>query len=180
MKHGGWLLAALLLGLVGCSHAQTRGQAPDDPAADDPDLKAVKAIRDVADFIETPPLQVSAVALVTGLEGTGGSPQSGEFRQMLEAQLQHDPKVHNVKEILASPDNALVLVTSLIPSGIRKGDPIDVEVVLPQGSRATSLRGGYLHDCPLLNYESRNNLVKDYKGPGGNMLGGRGSPLRRG
>src|SRR5439155_18305270 len=81
-----------------------------------------------------------------------------------------NPQVRNVKEILASPNNALVLVTAVIPPGIGKGDPLDVEIVLPQGSRATSLRGGYLHDCPLLNYESKNQLVKDYKGRDGNVL----------
>src|SRR5205085_10010710 len=93
MTRGGWLLAALLLGLVGCSHAQTRGQAPDEPGADDEDLKTVKTVRNVAEFIQSPPKQVSGVGLVTGLEGTGGSPSSGEFRQMLEAQLQRNPQV---------------------------------------------------------------------------------------
>src|SRR4029077_10490348 len=35
-----------------------------------------------------------------------------------------------------------------------KGDPIDVEITLPQGSKVSSLRGGYLTECALYNYSS--------------------------
>ena len=78
-------------------------------------------------------MQVSGIALVTGLDGTGGTPQ-GPYSKVLE-QLLLKQKIEHVKEILASPDNAMVLVTAFIPPGARVGDRIDVEVVLPPGSK---------------------------------------------
>src|SRR5262249_50602822 len=114
-------------------------------------------VADVTDVANALPLQVSGVGLVVGLEGTGGGNPPGLFRNMLEDQLKKQ-RVPNVKEVLASPDNALVLVTALIPAGSRKGDPIDIEVSLPPGSKVTSLRGGYLQQCVLRNYDRTKNL----------------------
>ncbi len=70
----------------------------------------------------------------------------------------------------------MVLVSGLIPPGASKGDPIDLEVLLPRGSRATSLRGGYLHKCLLFNYDFAERLAPsaDPNGPHGLL---RGHPL---
>ncbi len=167
MKRHGWMLAAVLLGLVGCSHAQTRAHAPDESDPVEQDMKSVKTIGDVTVVGEPNPIQVSGVGLVSGLEGTGGSPP-GEYRQMLETQLQKQ-NVRNTKELLNSPNYALVLVTARIPPGARKGDPIDVEVMLPPGSKAKSLQGGTLLDCPLRNYESAEHISP---GKGPNLIPG--------
>ena len=56
-------------------------------------------------------------------------------------------------------DCSLVLVSAMIPAGSHKGDPIDVEVTLPEGSRTTSLRGGYLQECTLWTYDTAHNVV---------------------
>src|SRR5207244_12474194 len=70
----------------------------------------------------------------------------------------------HVRELLDSPNNALVVVSALIPAGARRGDRIDVEVHLPQQSKVTSLRGGYLQECVLRNYSSTKTLNPDFKG----------------
>ena len=67
--------------------------------------------------------------------------------------------LEHVKEILDSKNNALVLVSSVIPPGARKGEALDVEVTLPAGSSVTSLRGGYLKECVLKNYDTAANLL---------------------
>jgi hypothetical protein len=159
MRRRGWLLAVLVSCLAGCSQAQTRGQAADDPdPMADPDIKSVKTIAEVGAFTPAEPLQVSGVGLVIHLDGSGGGNPAGQYKQMLEEQLLKQG-VKNVKELLSSPDYAMVLVTARIPYGVRRGDPIDVEVMLPPQSKATSLRGGYLVDCPLKNYENAQNLT---------------------
>ena len=136
------LILAAIFGFIGCVHQQARMQAPDErETAGNDKVAEVKTVRDVASFANTEPVQVSGVGLVVGLEGTGGDPLSGGYRDMLQNELRKRG-VENVKEVLASPNNAMVLVTARIPAGARKGDPVDVDVVIPPGSKATSLRGG--------------------------------------
>jgi hypothetical protein len=147
--------------MAGCAHQQTRMKSPDENDKDK--LAEVKTIRDVASFSNIRPIPVSGVALVTGLEGTGGDPPPGGYRSLLEDQLRKK-RVENIKEVLASKNNAVVLVSALIPAGAHEGDPLDVEVVIAPGSRATSLRGGYLQECLLYDYESTKNLDPSYAG----------------
>src|SRR5262245_15001288 len=156
---------ALLLGLTGCLSPQTRMQSAEESERDK-DLEAVRTIGDVTEVANAGALQVSCVGLVTDLEGTGGSPR-GEWRNMLEKEMRQR-KVENVNQLLDSPNNALVLVTGYIPAGCRRYDLLDLQVTLPDGSPATSLRGGYLQACVLRNYETTKNLSPDYKG--GNRL----------
>jgi flagellar basal body P-ring protein FlgI len=75
--------------------------------------------------------------------------------------------------MLGSPNNTMVIVTAEIPAGSRKGDAIDAIITLPDQSRCTSLKGGYLVQCELYNYElakrvnpnaqSPNRALKGYK-----------------
>lgn len=157
------LLAFMFSGFLGCAHPQqTRMQKPDENEKDK--TSDVKTVRDVASFANTDPIQVSGVGLVVGLEGTGGDPPPGGYRDMLLNDLRKRG-VENPKDVLASPNNAMVLVTARIPAGARKGDPLDIDVIIPPGSKATSLRGGYLRDCPLYNYETTKNLNPSSNGP---------------
>jgi hypothetical protein len=157
-------LTAAVFGFAGCVHQQARMQAPEENESAKDKTSEVKTIRDVASFANTDPIQVSGVGLVVGLEGTGGDPPPGGYRDMLVNELRKRG-VENVKEVLASPNNAMVLVTARIPAGARKGDPLDVDVLIPPGSKATSLRGGYLKDCPLYNFETTKNLSPNSTGP---------------
>jgi hypothetical protein len=163
MKRRSFLLAALMIGLVGCSHAQTRGQAADENDKEDHDIKNVQVVGDVIDIGNVRPAAVSGVALVCGLEGTGGGVPVGDFRMMLEKQL-HKDGVQNVSELLDHPNYTLVLVSAVIPVGARRGDTLDIEVSLPPQSKATSLRGGYMLACDLVETELKQG------GAGGNHL----------
>ena len=163
MIRRGWVLAVVLVGLIGCTHDQAqRGQSADEPDPAEQDISNVKLVFDVVEFSTPVPIQVSGVGLVINLDGTGGGNPPGQFRQMLEDQLRKQG-VSDVKELMTAPDKALVIVTARIPYGTRRGDPIAIEVTLPPQSKATSLRGGYLVDCPLRNYESTQNLSSNAK-----------------
>src|SRR5579872_6585238 len=101
--------ATLLLAVLGCVHPRSRGQAEED-AEEKKDLD-IRIVRDVTSVGNVGPLPISGVGLVTGLNGTGGSPPAGnDFRKLLETDLLKK-RVPKVKELLESPDNALVLVS---------------------------------------------------------------------
>jgi len=76
---------------------------------------------------------------------------------MLEQYLKQC-KIENPKEWIDSPNTALVLVNGEIPVGTRRGDRIHVEITLPPGSKARSLRGGYLVETNLMTYASMNQV----------------------
>src|SRR5437588_517188 len=150
----------LAFGLTGCVSPLTRAQSAEETEREkDLEVRTIGAVTEVDNVQQ---IQVSGVGLVTGLGGTGHSPPS-VYRTMLEQQLRKQ-KVENVKPLLDSPDNCLVFVTAFIPPGSRKGDVLDVEVTLPPGSKATSLRGGYLQDCILRDYENKKSLVPQFRG----------------
>ena len=117
-----WLrsVAAGLFGLasfamVGCFNPQTRAQSAEE-AERERDLD-VMTVGDISEVGNALPIQVSGVGLVTGLDGTGGSPP-GSWRVMLEQQLRKQ-KIENTKQLLDSRDNALVLgnpITALSPT----------------------------------------------------------------
>lgn len=162
---GIWGIA--LLAIVGCVSPQTRLQMAEE-AERDKDLN-VRTVGDVTEVANVGPVQVSGVGLVTGLSGTGGSPRNG-YRQMLEQYLRKR-KVENVTALLDSPDNALVLVTALLPAGVRHGERLDVEVHLPPGSKASSLAGGFLQECVLRNHDVTKNLNPNHDGANKLLMG---------
>jgi Flagellar P-ring protein len=147
--------------MVGCLEPHARLQK-DDEAARDKDLE-VETVGDVTEVSNANPTLVSGVGLVTGLEGTGGGTPPGTYRTMLENELKKK-NVDNLRQVLDSDNNALVLVTAQIPPGAHKADPLDVDITLPPGSRVKSLRGGYLQECVLYNYDTAKNLNPDYDG----------------
>jgi hypothetical protein len=150
-----------LLGLVGCSHQQTRLQSAEETERE---RYGVKTVGDVCIVGNADPTPVVGVGLVQGLEGTGGDCPPCDYRTRLESQLQKEG-VRDVKSVLADPTNAIVVVTGQIPPGANKGDPIDLQLTLPKGSRTTSLRGGYLRRCSLFNYASIRSLTPNHSGP---------------
>ncbi len=166
-----WLLGglgAVVLVLAGCSHTgQQRGQAADES---DAVRYEVPTIGDRTTVGNSEPVPLGGVGLVTGLEGTGGDCPHDSYRSMLADQLRKD-KVRNVNELLNSSTTALVIVEASLPPGASKGDPIDIQVKLPPGSKATSLRGGYLQKCKQYDYDFARNLRPDYHGPEGMLLG---------
>jgi flagellar P-ring protein FlgI len=153
-------MAMAFFGIMGCVNPMTYFQDAKE-VEKERDLD-VRTIADVTQVTNLQPLPVSGVGLVTGLSGTGGSPPAGLWRKMMEEELRRQ-KVEHIKEILELPDNALVLISGGIRAGSRKGDTFDIELTLPPGSKATSLRGGYLMKCVLREYSTTRDLVPDYK-----------------
>jgi hypothetical protein len=110
------------------------------------------------------------VGLVEGLDGTGGDCTHDDYRAMLLDDLRKRGE-RSAEKLLKSPECALVIVEATLQPGASKDDPIEVEIRLPPGSRATSLRGGYLRKCKLFNYDFARNLRPDYNGPAGLLKG---------
>jgi hypothetical protein len=136
---------------MGCvTQQQARMQVQDEPP--EQERYEPKTIADVTDIISNAEsLPVAAVGLVTGLNGTGSAARPSGWRSRLERELQRK-NIRNVKAILEDKNNSLVLVTGMIAAGSHKGDTFDVEITLPQGSETTSLCGGHLEECVLLDY----------------------------
>jgi hypothetical protein len=150
--------------LTGCQNVwkspgqkvQSRSQMSDDPTLELDDSTTIGSKSMVGN---TEPIAVSGVGLVSNLPGTGSSAPPGSWRTMLEHSLKKQG-VTNVREFLDDPHKrtSLVLVSALIPPGARKGELIDVEVTVPEDSKTTSLKGGYLHHCELYTYDTTGNL----------------------
>jgi hypothetical protein len=154
-----------LAGLLGCTTLQTRFQSEDEV-----EHYSVETVGDKTMVGNAAPIPVGGVGLVVGLEGTGGDCQPDAYRAMLETDLQKD-RVKNIKEVMSSPNHAMVLISALVQPGAAKGDHIDLEVNLPHGSRATSLRGGRLRKCLLYTYDYMERLHPDPHGPRGMLRG---------
>lgn len=159
-------LGLLCLCLTGCIDPQKRLEIAED-AQRKKDLD-VRIVADVGTFDNTGPLKVQGVGLVTGLAGTGHCPP-GYYRNLMEqfllkntgprgGEMPNVPNEQKVRQILDNPDNCLVIVTGYIPAGARKLDRFDVDVTLPDGSKAVSLAGGHLQMCLLRVYEAAANL----------------------
>lgn len=181
-----WALwVGLVVGLTGCvgssgdNKVQGRSQVGDDPLGD-PDAFATLGSKVTVGNAD--PIIVSGVGLVYRLApGTGSSAPPGTWRQMLEQNLKKQG-ITKLGELLDTPDRttSLVIVTAQIPAGVRKGDPIDIQVAIPDGSKTTSLKGGILLACDLMTSDTTGNItsmMKDGKpsAPDGRLL--LGSPL---
>jgi hypothetical protein len=162
--------SAISLALVGCLNPQSaRLQSADENEVKEIEPRTIGQITTVASTEEGIP--VVGVGLVTGLNGTGGgAPPASSFRDALEQELKKQG-VQNIKGMLESPDNAMVIVTARVPAGTRRNDTIDIEVGLPEMSRCTSLKGGYLAQCKLFTFETTHNLSPKSVGPNQTLRG---------
>jgi hypothetical protein len=141
-------------------NTRARLQSPEDPERD----ARERTIGEVTEFANADPTPVMGVGLLVDLQGTGGGmPPASSWRSALENELKKH-KIRDVSAVLSHPDHTMVVITAVIPPGSRKGDPIDIVVSLPDGSRCTSLRGGNLLQADLYSYDSTRNLNPGYKG----------------
>ena len=162
------LAVCFLLPLLGCLKPEVlRSQADDET---DHDRYEMKTIGDITRVGNTEPIPVGGVGVVVGLDDTGGEAAMDDNRRMMEDWLRKKG-IKNVKELMTSPQSALVIVSGYIPPGCHKFDTFDIEVKLPPHTKATSLRGGYLKECTLFNFDHARNLKPDYTGPRGFMRG---------
>lgn len=93
-------------------------------------------------------VKLEAISMATGLAGTGEDPAPSPQRAALMDEMQRR-EVESPKQVLASPDTALVLVRGFLRPGIQIGDRFDIEVRTSSRSEATSLRGGNLLETRL-------------------------------
>ena len=98
-----WVFGIMVLGLAGCVSPQTRAQSAEETEREkDLDVRTIGHVTELANFQV---IQVSGVGLVTGLEGTGHSPNT-PYRKQLEDELRKR-KVEDVKTLLNSASNCL-------------------------------------------------------------------------
>lgn len=127
-----------------------RSQSP-EKAEDDFDESGTKLktplVGDYTTFSGLHGVVLQGVGLVVGLNGTGGDPVPGGYREALLDDLKRR-EVRKPNELIASPDTAMVIVTAILPPLVGKGDHFDVEVRV-EGESARSLNGGYLMETVL-------------------------------
>jgi len=166
LRHMGALGLLLVLCLSGCVNPQMRAKLAEETEKEK-DLD-IRTVGEVSVIGNVGPMQIHGVGLVTGLDGTGHCPQ-GFYRNILEqyllkhsgprgGEIVNDQQKIKVKQVLEDPNNCLVIVTGYVPAGARKGDRFDVDVKLPEGSKATSLAGGTLVVTDLRVWERESNL----------------------
>ena len=137
-----WLCCGIVL-LSGCSCWNgVRSQSPDSEEARQSRPRP-QLVGDMAVPFGMYPVQVEAVGLVTGLNGTGSDPAPSPQRNLLISEMKARG-VDKPNTILRSKDTAMVVVRGVLRAGIRKGDRFDIEVRIPSRSETTSLRGGHL------------------------------------
>jgi len=147
-------LAAQLAGgvwlssLAGCMNPLIRPQSPDKATITEDVEARVRLIGDVSGPFGLNYAKVEGPALVVNLDNTGSDPPAGPQRDQLIADMQAR-NVANPNQILASPQTALVWTRAYIPPAAEPGDPLDVEVRVPDGSETTDLSGGWMLEVRL-------------------------------
>ncbi|MBL8850337.1 MAG: flagellar basal body P-ring protein FlgI [Planctomycetaceae bacterium] len=167
-------LSALALLFAGCTEFDLQLPSAAERAKKKARTKAHEALRGedghsklIGDYIGVRGLNtvvLEGVGLVANLNGTGDDPPASMYR----TQLLEDMKRRNIKDpntLIADPSTALVLVRAYLPPLLRKHEKFDVEVYLPDGSEATSLRGGTLMECELTEqaYVQGKGLLKGHR-----------------
>ncbi|MCS7160701.1 MAG: flagellar basal body P-ring protein FlgI, partial [Gemmatales bacterium] len=137
-RFGWWVLGLVLA--WGCSTPSLfhwPGDQDEAPAKK-PVQVSGKTVGDVTVVWGAHPVRVFGVGVVENLPGTGSSPPPGEMRRqaihLLKQQGVEDPD-----KFLANGQAAVVVVSAVLMPGLRKGDPLDVAVQVPERDRTTSL-----------------------------------------
>jgi flagellar basal body P-ring protein FlgI len=139
---------ALCLSLWLCVCAPVSGKDEKKTLTDLETKAGTKLIGDYTNFAGLAPITIEGVGLVVGLNGTGGNPAPSPQRTTLLEEMKRR-QVPNPNAILASPDTALVIVRAYLPALLKKGETIDVEVLVPPSANCTSLEGGWLLETLL-------------------------------
>lgn len=105
-------------------------------------------------------IKVQGVGFVHGLQGTGEDPPASPLRKRLLDDMRRE-EITDPNTLLRSADTCLVVVTAYIPPIVRKGDVMDIEVKLPDGSESKSLAGGWLMPCRLSEHALLEGRVRE-------------------
>ncbi len=176
------LIALSALLLAGCQDFDLRLQSPEEEARENAD-EALRGEKDhsalVGDYVQVSGLNMiilDGVGLVTNLNGTGDDPAASVYRTNLLDEMRKR-NIPDPNQILRDPSTTLVLVRAYLPPLIKKSESFDVEVYLPDGSEATSLKGGMLLECELTEhaYVAGRGSIKGHR-----LAIGRGAVLTHG
>lgn len=141
--------SSLKSGLSMRSQSPEKETEPDDDFDDELTTRvAVPMVGDYTTFTGLHRVVLEGVGLVVGLNGTGGDPPPSTYREALVDDMRRR-NVREWKEILRSPDTALVVVRAYLPPLISKGEKFDVDIRIPGDTGATSLNGGRLMETIL-------------------------------
>ncbi len=138
--------------LFGCNSPLIRSQGPEPRDLGQlagPEQDDLETIGDITVPLGLNYLRIEGVAVVSGLNDTGSDPPPSGMKNALIGDIQSRDAVRNPEQFLASKRNAMVVVKGFLPPGVAKGDPFDIEIILPPQSQVTSLRGGFLMPCRL-------------------------------
>lgn len=148
---------SLLIGTFGCSPLALRNQSPEASAVEELERK-VRLVGDVTGPFGLNYIKVEGSALVVGLNNTGSDPPPSSQRNQLMA----DMLARNVFEpnkMLQSGKTSLVWIRTYLAPGAQVGDPLDVEVRVPEGNETTDLSGGWLMEVHLKEMVAINNMI---------------------
>ncbi len=148
-----------ILGIAGCTAPWIRVEDQHDVGAILDATNSAVLVGELAGPWGLKMQKVEGIGLVVGLKGTGSDPAPSAQRAMLMNDMLAR-QVERPNQLLASPDTSLVLVQAYLPPGVQKGDPIDVEVLVPRRSQTTSLHGGWLMLTRLQEMAVLNNQVR--------------------
>jgi len=125
-------------------------------------------IGSLVEVVTPPSIPVEGYGLVGSLNGTGSSECPPQIRTYLKryilAQL---PKI-DVDKLIDSPNTAVVFIEGVMPSIPLKNQSFDVKITALQGTRTTSLEGGWLYSAELKTVGSiglATKLIADAAGP---------------
>lgn len=93
--------------------------------------------------------RVHGTGLVVNLNGTGSTESPGPELNVVLQGLRNNPNIENPTALVASKDTALVRIQAMVPFGAQEGDHLDLEVFIPPGSEASSIRNGILLSTSL-------------------------------
>ncbi|RCS44734.1 hypothetical protein DTL42_17605 [Bremerella cremea] len=140
------LLIAGQISTLGCIAPWTSN----DPKEVEPshDWDKVETVGDLTGVVGMNSAIIKAITLVTTLKGTGSDPPPGEARNLVLGEMR-TRQIDNPSQWLGSPNTAVVFAEAIIPPGARKGDIVDVRVVVPPETDTTSLESGYMPETRL-------------------------------
>jgi flagellar basal body P-ring protein FlgI len=135
-----------------------------------PPVELGAAIGSLAEVVQPEPVAVEGYGLVGGLAGKGSGYCPPEVREYLKLYIltQLPGERVDVEALLEKKDTAVVALEAMIPATPSLGEPFDVRVVLPAGSDATSLQGGWLYKAELVakgTFGARTKPLATVEGP---------------
>ncbi|MCX5638310.1 MAG: flagellar basal body P-ring protein FlgI [Planctomycetota bacterium] len=150
VSNGVCVAATLLMAgfICGCPGQFKLGRGAKELA---PQTELGATIGSLVEVVTPQSIPVEGYGLVGGLNGTGSSECPPRIRVYLTQYIlsQLPGQKIDVEKLIDSPNTAVVLVEGVMPSIPLKGQYFDVKVTALEGTRTTSLQGGWLYGADL-------------------------------